>query len=439
MRKTADGPFNIFVVGLDDFHLAQLESLPGAAERYRFHALFTAAELKQQADFPVRRLLEEGTARLRAFPGRVDAVVGYWDFPVSTALPLLRQGIGLPTTSLESVLKCEHKYWSRIIQAEVIPDHVPRFCAVNPFADDPGAGLTLPYPFWIKPVKSVLSHLGFLVRDAAGFGRCLERIRAGIGRYGAPFNEILRHARLPPGIAAVDGYHCIAESLISRGRQCTVEGYAQDGEVVLYGTIDSLREGPETSCFTRYQYPSTLPPEVQARMAELSARVMRHAGYVNAPFNIEYFWDEAEDRISLLEINTRISKSHAPLFRRVDGLYHHQVMIDLALGRRPDFPRGQGRYACAAKFMLRRYSDAVVSRAPGPAAIRALEADEPGVEVQLHVRPGMRLSELRDQDSYSYEVAALFIGAQSEAGLERRYRDCLARLGLTFTAAPKRK
>lgn len=289
----------------------------------------------------MRRLLEEGTARLRAFPGRVDAVVGYWDFPVSTALPLLRQGIGLPTTSLESVLKCEHKYWSRIIQAEVIPDHVPRFCAVNPFADDPGAGLTLPYPFRIKPVKSVLSHLGFLVRDVAGFGRCLERIRAGIGRYGAPFN-------------------------------------------------------------------------------------------------IEYFWDEAEDRISLLEINTRISKSHAPLFRRVDGLYH-QVMIDLALGRRPDFPRGQGRYACAAKFMLRRYSDAVVSRAPGPAAIRALEADEPGVEVQLHVRPGMRLSVLRDQDSYSYEVAALFIGAQSEAGLEHRYRDCLARLGLTFTAAPRRK
>jgi hypothetical protein len=37
------------------------------------------------------------------------------------------------------------------------------------------------------------------------------------------------------------------------------------------------------------------------------------------------------DTIWLLEINTRISKSHCPLFRRVDGASHHQVMLDLAL------------------------------------------------------------------------------------------------------------
>jgi biotin carboxylase len=436
VNAASGGPFDIFVVGLDDRDRAQLQRLPAARDRYRFHPLFSSEELRTKPNFPVRELLQEGGARLRAFTGRVDAVVGFWDFPVSSVLPLLRQSIDLPTTSLESVLRCEHKYWSRVIQSEVIPRHIPRFCAVNPFAADPEAELTLPFPLWIKPVKSMLSHLGFLVRDAAELHQSLERIRAGIGRYGTAFNEILRHARLPTEIAAVDGCHCVAESLISSGRQCTVEGYVYDGEVVIYGTIDSLREGPEGSCFARYQYPSTIPDAVQTRLAEISTRVMLHAEYDNAPFNIEFFWDESSDRISLLEINTRISRSHAPLFQRVDGVSHEQVMIELGLGHRPAFPHRRGEYACAGKFMLRRYSDAIVIRSPDPASIRALEATEAGVTIELHVERGMRLSELLEQDSYSYEVAALFIGARDEAELERRYQACLARLDLAFAPLP---
>ena len=100
-------PLNIFVVGVDDIHLAQLEALP-RANAYRFHALFTHRELKKSHQFPVQQLLDEGCARLKSFPGRVDAVIGYWDFPVSTVLPLLRGAVGLPGPSLESVLTCEH-------------------------------------------------------------------------------------------------------------------------------------------------------------------------------------------------------------------------------------------------------------------------------------------------------------------------------------------
>ena len=77
---------NIFVVGLDDFHRAQLETLPGA-EHYACHPLFTSSEIKQQESFPVAWLLEQGTHILRAFSGHVDAVIGYLDFPVSTTLP----------------------------------------------------------------------------------------------------------------------------------------------------------------------------------------------------------------------------------------------------------------------------------------------------------------------------------------------------------------
>ena len=422
---------DIFVVGLDDLNLAQLEALPGA-DAYRFHALLTHRELKLADEFPVRRLLDEGCNRLKSFAGGVDAVVGYWDFPVSTVLPLLREAIGLPGPTLESVLKCEHKYWSRRVQQEVIPDQIPDFAALDPFADDPLAGVALPYPFWLKPVKSVLSHLGFRITDRASLDRAIGIIRGGIARFAVPFNLILERAKLPAGIRAVDGFHCIAESIISKGRQCTVEGYAWQGEVVCYGVIDSLREGPQGSSFSRYQYPSTLPEPVIRRMAELCRRVIRHIGYDNAPFNVEFYWEEDSDRIWLLEINTRISKSHAPLFQMVDGRYHHQVNLDLALGRRPDFPHRQGRYRCAAKFMLRHYGDARVTRVPSTEELDALRAQEPDASIEIAVDAGIRLSSLKNQDSYSYEVAVLFLGGEDERDLERKYRRLRDRLPLGF-------
>ena len=422
---------NIFVVGLDDFHLAQLRTLPNAAY-YRFHSLFTRSDLKCADEFPVRQLLKAGTSQLRRFPGSVDAVVGYWDFPVSTVLPILRGVRGLPGPTLEAVLKCEHKYWSRLEQSRVVPGNVPTYCAVDPFATDPLADLTVEFPFWIKPVKAVLSYLGFRVENPAQFHHAIDEIRRGIHRFGDPFNHILGYASLPPGVAAIGGNHCIVESLICAGRQCTLEGYVYQGAVRVYGVVDSYREGAASSSFSRYQYPSALPADVQARMAEIAGRVMTGIGYDNGPFNMECYWDEARDHIWLLEINPRISKSHAPLFWMVDGRYHHQVMIDLGLGRAPDMPTGKGPHACAAKFMVRHHEDACVARVPTLEDIRRIEAEIPGVVIELDVTAGMQLSALRNQDSYTYEVATVFLGAESEEALLSRYQQVLERLRLEF-------
>jgi hypothetical protein len=307
---------------------------------------------------------------------------------------------------------------------------VPAFCVVDPFAANPLQDISLDFPFWLKPVKSVLSHLGFRICDKADLEEAIGQIRAEIHRYAEPFNLILEHAELPPEIAAVDGHHCIAEAIISAGSQCTQEGYAFGGEVEIYGTIDSLRCGPTRSSFSRYQYPSTIPEAVRNRMTEITRRVIQHIGYDTAPFNIEYFWDATQDQTWLLEINPRISKSHAPLFRMVDGVYHHQVMVELGLGRRPRFVQGRGECALAAKFMVRAYTDARVDRAPTAAEIALVEKEVPCTQIQFAVRKGIRLSELRDQDSYSFEVATVFVGANSEAELEAKFHACMDRLPL---------
>ena len=89
-------------------------------------------------------------------------------------------------------------------------------------------------------------------------------------------------------------------------------------------------------------------------------------------------------------------------------------MIDVALGNKPDFPHRQGRHKVAAKFMLRHYRDSVVTKAPSPQDIEKVQQRFPDSDIQLHVGPGLRLSDLKDQDSYSYEIAVLFMGASNQ-------------------------
>ncbi|MEJ2700553.1 MAG: hypothetical protein P8Z70_12960, partial [Desulfuromonadales bacterium] len=116
----------------------------------------------------------------------------------------------------------------------------------------------------------------------------------------------------------------------------------------------------------------------------------------------------------------------------VDGASHMEVMVDLALGRRPDFPRGQGPFATAAKFMLRRFAEARVVRIPEASDIRRVQQELPGTLVQLYVHAGERLSAMQDQDSYSFEYGVLFVGGRSPQDLEARHRRCLELLPFEF-------
>lgn len=421
---------NIFVLGLDNFNLELLKGIHGA-EQYRFHGLLEYRDLIRAREYPMRELLARAEEQMRTFRGSIDGLIAYWDFPGSTMAPVLRRRFGLTGPTLESVLRCEHKFWSRLAQRQVVPELIPRFCAVDPFADNPLAAIDLPFPFWLKPVKAHSSHLGFRIESKDDFHRAVRLIRHKLPRYAEPFNVILEEADLPFEVASVDGFHCLAEEIISADRQCTLEGYVFKGRPRVYGIVDSLRNAHRTS-FSRYQYPSTLPAELQCRMIGAAEKVMCHIGFDNGPFNMEFFCDEATGRLSLLEINARISKSHCPLFAMVEGASHHEVAVNLAVGRQPHYPRGEGRFACAAKFMLRHFEDARVRVVPSEDQLRKILQEMPETSVRIEVETGNLLSELRDQDSYSYEYGIIFIGGTDPADLERKYRRCRELLPFEF-------
>ena len=422
---------NVFVVGMDEFNHQKLNSLE-IAKDYQFHQLLSQKETKEGGTYPLPDLMKKAEDALERFDGSIDAIVGFWDFPVTSMVPLLCRKYGLRSATVDAVLKCEHKYWSRHEQAQVIDD-LPRFFAVDPWDENAFDKIDLEFPFWVKPVKSFSSHLAFKIDSREEFERAMHVTREKIGFIAKPFNWFIEQAEHESEFKDVDGWYCIAEEPIS-GEQCTLEGYVIDGEVHTHGVIDSMSY-PNSSVFHRYQYPSRLPESIKERMMTDARKVLQHIGYDNQAFNIEFFYDAEQDRLQLLEINQRISQSHAEIFERVDGASNHQVMLEVALGQPPKFPQGQGKYPMAAKCFLRRFENGRVSHAPQPEDLKRLEQEVPGVVVEIHAEQGMQLSDLIEQDSYSYVLAEIYLGGSSEEEILQNYARVVDKLDFEFAGS----
>lgn len=420
---------NIFVVGLEDANVRTLRRVPGA-EHYRYHRLLTVADV-QEGDLPIADLMDKAVARLDAFDGEIDAIVGYWDFPVTSLVPILCDRFGLPGPNLAGIVRCEHKYWSRLVQQKVTDAH-PEFALVDLDGDDrPPAGMN--FPMWLKPVKSFSSELAFKAKDEKQFAAAVEEIREGIERVGKPFQYVLDHARdldMPPEVAETGALACLAEEAM-RGVQAASEGYVHNGTVVVNGVLDSINY-PDSSSFLRHQYPSQLPRKAVDAMIEVSERVIKATGLDNSMFSVEFFVVPETGDVCVLEINPRHSQSHAEMFEFVDGAPNHYCMVELGLGREPRMPRGQGEYRFGAKWYHRRFEDGIVRRLPTDEEIEQLQRDIPGVAVDLVPAEGQRLSDMDAQDSYSYELAFVYTGGDSEAEVKDKYQRTIDNLRFEF-------
>ncbi|MCE8020306.1 ATP-grasp domain-containing protein [Halomonas sp. MCCC 1A11036] len=418
---------NIFVVALEDQQRQELETLRHS-DKFIVHSLLSVKTAVESPNFSFDALLNEARRKLEAFDGSIDAIVAQWDFPTSVMVPILCREYDIPSPSVESVLKCEHKYWSRLEQQKAVPEVVPEFCGVDPFAEDPLSQVTLKYPFWIKPVKAFSSHLGFKIENDEQFHTAIEEIRQGIRQLGDPFNEALNYVELPPEIQHMDGNSCIAEQIVS-GVQGAPEGTVYRGEFNVHGIIAQPNSVNKEIPYDRLEYPSNLPERIHREMIDVSRRFLEHIGYDNGCFNAEFMWDEESDKLWLIEVNTRISQSHSEIFIMVDGMSNHEVAVDIAFGERPSLANRQGEAAVAAKcYIPYEHRDGIVRRVPSEEEIAALAERFPGTKVRLDVQPGDRLGDLMHQDSFSYRLGTLYIAGEDHDQIEERYKACLEAL-----------
>ncbi len=254
----------------DDCQLARLPTdSPARTELRPFGEDLEHAPETLDADSFIRQTVES----LR--PHNVLGVTSSSDYPGCILAAFVAQELDLPGPTPESVLRCSHKYYSRLAQRAAVPEATPQFVLIDPDHLDE-ATFPLAFPMFVKPVKSWFSQYArrmdsFL--ELQEFARS-PGVRWHLANFVRPFNQLL--ARF--GEFAVDGTYLIGEELLT-GHQATLEGYVMGGSCTVLGIVDSLMY-ENTPSFQRFDYPSSINGTVADRMASISERAMSHLGFV---------------------------------------------------------------------------------------------------------------------------------------------------------------
>jgi biotin carboxylase len=354
---------------------------------------------------------------------KLAGVISSDDYPGSSLAAIVAEKLELAAPSPAVTLICQHKYLARAAQANIAPEAVPPFSLIDvaPGASPPD---DLCFPLFVKPVKSFFSIGAEKVASASELAALLPRWRA-LEQFFLPLDRMLeRYAG-----ASIGTKRLIAEGVL-KGEQVTVEGYVHDGKAGIFGVVDSVMF-PGTLAFSRFDYPSSLPDEVQARMGDIAARLMEGIGFDNGLFNIEMMYDAEADLVSIIEINPRMASQFADLYEKVDGTSSYTVLLDIARGRAPHFTRRQGRYGFAASIVLRSFEDRIVAALPSDADLERLALIYPDIRVELHGVVGRKLSaELQDGRSYRYGIVNL--GGRDLADVLAQFKTCRDRLGIVL-------
>lgn len=189
--------------------------------------------------------LQAATARRHGW----HAVLSHHEFQGALAAALVAERCGLPGTSPESIIACQHKLYMRQLLRQACPDANVGFRAVDPLQVR-GIGGDLRYPCHVKPARGTFSILARRVEDSAAFERLagfgpLERWS--LRRMLAPFERIVAE-RLP---AAGSALRLLVEEALE-GSQHNLDGWVDERGVHLLGVVDAHCYGG-TQAFQRWQ------------------------------------------------------------------------------------------------------------------------------------------------------------------------------------------
>lgn len=351
----------------------------------------------------------------------IDGVVSTDDYPGSIFASAVAESQGLLSASAASVLNCQHKYYSRLLQSIIVDYATPEFRLIDPqkkcFMD-----LDLAFPVFVKPVKSYLSIFANRVANIAELENIVNTAVPS-DLFLEQFNWFLKKYTDYP----LTGNYLLAETILE-GNQVTLEGYVYQGDVIIVGVVDSIMY-PGTICFERFDYPSRLAPSIQERMAGIAKKFITGIKLENSFFNIELIHNPVTDQIHIIEINPRMASQFADLYEKVDGKNTYQTLLELAIGEKPEIVRKKGQFQVAASFVLRVFSDKRVKKIPGNKQLENFYEIFPDARVEIHVKEDEYLSSVK-QDGKSFRYALIHLGANDQLELMEKF--ALAKRMLAF-------
>lgn len=394
-------------------------------------------EATHEPGFDAPRFLGETIRDIRTRREDFGGVLGIDDFPACMLAALVAETFEFPFPSFESLFLCQHKYYSRVRQREATPEATPGFHLVQTARAVEPPHIPLPFPLFVKPVKSYLSILARRLETFRDLTRVLAEAPSRLGPVPWMFDALVGVSTLDRRYRDVPATALLLEEPLT-GCQVTLDGYAYRGRVVLLGVVDSVFF-PGTRSFARFEYPSHLPAPVWKRMGRIAERLVEAVGLDRTFFNIEFFYREEDDSIWIIEINGRMASQFAPLYHMLHGIDMYAMQLDMALGRDPGglevWSPDRRNGGVAASFVLRRFEDGRATRIPSPEELHRLRERFPDAFVEILVREGERLSdELQDDESYRYALVDLSAGDWEE--LQARYEEAKRLLPFTFADGP---
>ncbi len=344
------------------------------------------------------------------------------------AAALVAERLGLPGTRVEAVLACQHKLHARRVMDAACPEANLAYRRLDAeYGADIPDGLA--YPSYVKPIKAAFSVLARVVRDRAqlqAHTRFGARELWVIRRLVEPFERIVR-ARLP---AAGSAHAMLLEEPV-QAAQFNLDGWVFEGQAHAIGIVDAVMYAG-TQAFMRWEVPSRLPAAVAQRALDVARRFLAAVGFEHGLFNMEFFYDAASDRLTVIEFNPRLASQFSDLYRRVTGLDPHAMSLALALGRDPrEVPRTAAVAGAAASFVYRtfRATDPVP---PMPTARQRREFQRHFAQGLLFTYPKSTSSIARDFKWLgSYRYGIVHLDARDEAQLRHRCEQASALLGWT--------
>lgn len=363
---------------------------------------------------------------------RIDGVASSSDYPGCLVAALVAERLGLPGPSVVSVLRASHKFYARLSMARWVPEATPWFAPIDPRSTT-GPEEPLPFPIFVKPVKSWFSQHAQVVRSAAELTAVMAepQLRWHLAEFVRPFNQLLRrHPEFDR-----DASFLIGEELLT-GHQVTVEGFVLDGQVQVTGILDSIMY-PGTQSFERFVLPSAVASRTAQTMIDIVGRAVRGLGLSCTLFNVELIYDPVADTVHVLEVNPRMCGQFADLMEAVNGVNSYELLCEVALGQRPVLGSSSGRLAVAASFPRRRFSAGLVVAAPSADHIARVRAETSASLISVYYRTGERLADNGKQfDGASYRYATINVAADTRAELEPLADQVEDALGITITSVP---
>lgn len=233
--------------------------------------------------------------------------------------------IGLPGSSVDSMLYANHKFYGRTIESDPI-----RYDGYSLFKEEWRTHRY--FPAQIKPPCLYFSLLQSRVDGPEELATAVAALREAAPRWEHPFVKLFQNFLPAERYPLATAHSFVVEEFVNAASQHAVEGWADsEGRQYIWAISDNNYFPGEGTALDNNCVPSRLSPREKERLSQVALAIARSAGLRSTFWNIE-LWIRRDGRIQATELNGRICASMTCLYKAIYGESQYPYAVKLACG-----------------------------------------------------------------------------------------------------------